>query len=161
MASKDSEKAETADVTELVGLFREALLALLPAMDKARIEWREGLTYDPWENIERTLYDSILGSCVDNAVPAGSALHLAAYGLVHPTYADRSFLATPEIANAAFLELATRSRPFDEAVFLELRSDLTSSNNRVRRPLNDLQFLLAVPGKSGRLALHQQVTFLA
>jgi hypothetical protein len=89
------------------------------------------------------------------------ALCIWLIGLIRPTYADRSFLVASEIANAVFLELATRSRPFDEAVFLELRSDLTSSDNRIRRPLNGLQFLLAVPDKSGRLALHQKVTFLA
>jgi len=161
MDNKDSGKTEIANVTELVGLFREALLALLPVMDKARIEWREGRTYDPWENIERILYDSILGSCVENAVPTGSAVRLATYGLVRPTYADRSFLVASGVGNAAFLELATRPQPFDEAVFLELRPDLTSSESRIRRPLNDLQLLLAIPDKSGRVALHQKLTFLA
>jgi hypothetical protein len=161
VANEDPGNTETAHITELVGLFREALPALLPVMDKAQIEWRDGRTYDPWENIERTLYDSILGSCVENAVPIGSTLQLANYGLVRPTYSDRSFLVASEIGNAAFLELATRSQPFDEAVFLELRPDLTPSDNRIRRPLHDLQFLIAIPDESGRVALHRRITFLA
>jgi hypothetical protein len=76
MADKSPE-TDSADITELVGMFREALVALLPVMDKAGIEWRDGRTYDPWENTERTLFDSLIGSCVENAVPAGSALPLA------------------------------------------------------------------------------------
>jgi hypothetical protein len=154
-------ETETFDITYLVHLLREALVALLPVMGKASIEWREGRTYDPWENIERTLYDSIVGSCVENAEPMGTILILATYGLVMPTYADRSFLVSLETGGEAFLKLGTGLQPFDEAIFLELRSDLTPSDKRVRRPLNDVNFLLASPQQNGRLEFHRQITFLA
>ena len=150
----------SADVTELVGVFRAALVALLPIMDWAGIEWRDGRTCEPWEDIERTLFNSLIGSCVENAVPAGSVLPLATYGLLRPTYADCSFLVSSATDNAAFLELATHSQPFDDAVFLELNSDLTPSDRRIRRPLNGLQFLLAVPRDKGLLQLQQRIAFL-
>ena len=74
--------AETFDVTELVGIFRSGLLALLPIMDAARIRWAEPGVYDPWEEIERTLFSSIVGSCVENATP-NRLRPLAAYGLTY------------------------------------------------------------------------------
>jgi hypothetical protein len=151
----------SADVTELVGVFRAALVALLPVMDKAGIEWRDGRTYDPWENVARTLFASLIGSCVENAVPVGSVPPLAAYGLLRPTYVDRSFLVPSGTDNAAFLGLATSSQPFDEAIFVELSSDLTPSDRRIRRPLSSLQFMLAVPLDKGLLQLQQRITFLA
>jgi hypothetical protein len=157
--SDKSPGTDSADITKPVSLFRKALVVLLPVMDKAGIEWREGRTYDPWEDIERTLFHSLIGSCVENATPR--ALPLAAYGLFRPTYAACSFLVASAIDNAVFLKLATRSQPFDEAVFLELRSDLTSSDRRIHRPLHDLQFQLAVPRDKGRLELQQRITFLA
>ena len=160
-ASTSSTTTETFDVTELVGLFREALLALLPVMERSRIKWREGQSYDPWENIERTLYKSIIGSCVENTMPAGSVMRLASYGLMQPTYADQSFLVSSDNKNAAFLELVTRSEPFDEAAFVELRADLMPSNNCFRRTLAGTHFLLATPSDGGRLEFHQQINYLA
>jgi len=158
---KQASTTETFDVTELVGLFREALLALLPVMERGRIQWREGQSYDPWENIERTLYESIIGSCVENAVPAGSIMVLAPYGLTQPAYSDRSFLVSSENKNAALLKFATRSEPFDEATFLELRTDLTPSKNSFRRALAGTHFLLATPKDGCRPEFHQQINYLA
>ena len=162
--AKESEQTSTTeifDVTELVGLFREALLALLPVMERSRIRWREGQSYDPWENIERTLYESIIGSCVENAICIGGITRLASHGLVQPAYTDQSFLVSSDNKNAAFLELATGSAPFDEATFLELRADLTPSKNRFRRALAGTHFLLATPKDGCRLEFHQQINYLA
>jgi hypothetical protein len=151
---------ETFAVTELVGLFREALLALLPVMEKSRIKWREGESYDPWEEIERALYKSIIGSCVENATSIQPIFPLAAYGLVYPTYADRSFLVPSDNERIAFLEFGTGAEPFDEAIFLELGTALKPSRGRVRRALAGTKFLLAVP-KDDRLEFHSQVEYLA
>jgi len=151
---------ETFDVTELVGLFRAALLAILTVMDKSRIKWREGQSYDPWEDIEQTLYESIIGSCVDNATSINPIVRLASYRLEQPTYADKSFLVPSDNKSAALLRLTTRSEPFDEAFFLELGSDLTLSKSRIRRPLAGIQFLLAVPKEGGGLEFHRQIEYL-
>jgi hypothetical protein len=134
---------ETFDFTELVGLFREALIALLPVMEKSRIKWREGQSYDPWEEIERTPYHSIIGSCVDNAMSIQPIVRLASYGLERQAYADRSFLVASDNEHIAFLKFGTSSEPFDEAIFLELGTALKPSGSRVRRGLAGTQFLLA------------------
>ena len=151
--------SETFDVTSLVGLFQEALIALLPIMEKSRIGWRAGQAYDPWENIERTLYASIIGSCVDNAVVPGRLMPLAPYGLMRSTYGDRSFLVASDERCAAFLELTKKSEPFDEAIFLELDSSLVPSGTRIRRPLVGTRFSLAIPTEVQKLELHHQVTY--
>jgi hypothetical protein len=160
MASEQTSTTEIFDVTELVGLFREALLALLPVMERSRIRWREGQSYDPWENIERMLYESIIGSCVENAMPIGSIKRLASYGLVQPAYTDQSFLVSSDNKNAAFQKLVTRSELFDEAAFVELRVDLTPSKNSFHRALAGTHFLLATPKDGGRLEFHQQINYL-
>ena len=91
----------------------------------------------------------------------GSIMVLASYGLTQPAYTDRSFLVSSENKNAAFLKFATRSEPFDEATFLELRTDLTPSKNSFRRALAGTHFLLATPKDGCRLEFHQQINYLA
>src|ERR1700730_2658500 len=83
---------ESFEVTELIRIFRSGLLALLPVMDAARIRWAEPSIYDPWEDIERTLYSSIIGSCVENSILTGLR-PLVTYGLTYGDYSAHSFIS--------------------------------------------------------------------
>jgi hypothetical protein len=152
---------ESFGITELVGLFREALIALLPVMDKSRIQWREGRTYDPWEDIERTLYYSIIGSCVENAVPPGCLRPLAPYGHPQPSYTNRSFLVASDERSAAFVKLGTGSEPFDEAILLELDANLAPTTNRFRKALAGTDFMIATPNVGGGLAFGERIVYVA
>jgi hypothetical protein len=138
--------ADAFEVTELVRLFRSGVVALLPVMDAARIRWAEPGVYDAWEDIERTLYASVVGSCVENAVP-DTLPPLATYGLTMPDYSAHSFISERgfrlEGTLTAFLELRTGDKPFDLALFHELDANLTPTGRAISKPIEKCAFDLA------------------
>src|SRR5438445_782232 len=78
-------------IPNLIRIFHASLVALIPIAERARIAWHGQEVSDPWEDIERTLFSSIVGSVVENMVPSPPG-SLPSYGLIHQTYADRSFI---------------------------------------------------------------------
>jgi hypothetical protein len=143
---------ENFDTTELVVIFRSGLLSLLPVMAAARIRWTEPGVYDPWENIERTLYSSIIGSCVENAVPGGLR-PLATYGLTYRDYSASSFLSERALLSEgtmnALVELQTEKGPFDVAVLRELNVNFIPTGRAIVKPLGLCTFDLGARDITG------------
>jgi hypothetical protein len=83
-------KKERFGVPDLIRIFQASLVALIPVAERARIAWNGPAVHDPWEDIERTLFSSIVGSVVENMVPSPPR-SLPSYGLIHPTYADQLY----------------------------------------------------------------------
>lgn len=51
-------------ITELIGLFRDALVDLIPSLERARIPWRNGEAYDEHDAIAQALYDAYVVSAI-------------------------------------------------------------------------------------------------
>ena len=49
-------------VNELIKVFRDTLISVIPFLEKVKIEWRQGQSYDDWDNISMTLYQNIVCS---------------------------------------------------------------------------------------------------
>lgn len=130
--------ADSFEVTELMRLFRSGLLALLPVMDAARIRWAHPGVYDPWEEIERTLFTSIVGSCVTNAVPKALS-PLAPYGLTRTDYSGHSFISERGLrldgTLNALVELRIGKESFDTALFHELDAGLTPTGRLITKQI--------------------------
>ena len=135
--------ANSFEVTELVRLFRSGLLALLPVMDAARIRWAEPGVYDPWEDIERTLYTSIVGSCVENAEP-DTLPPLAAYGMTTTDSSAHSFISERGLRLDGTLnvlvELRIGKEPFDTALLHELDASLTPTGRAITKQIETCAF---------------------
>ena len=86
---------------------------------------------------------------------------LVTYGLQYPSYLRQSFLIVSDREHEAFLELAAGNGAFDEAIFVELRSDLTPTDKRIRRSIASTRFALATPMPNGRLTLRHRITYRA
>ena len=153
---------ESFDVTELVRIFRSGLLALLPVMNAARIRWAEPGVYDPWENIERALFSSIVGSCVGNHVPSGLR-PLAEYGLTYADYEAHSFISErglrAEGKPNALVELQIGNEPFDTALFRELDASLVPRGQTITKPISLCAFDLAGRSAVG-IDYHKSITYL-
>lgn len=108
---------------DLLAIFREGLVALIPVAERARIAWREPRVWDPWEDIERALFDSIVASVVDNAVP-DVPRPLPKYGSACPGYAALSFVTERSARlrgeRLVFSRLISAGEPFDTMRFLEV-----------------------------------------
>ena len=93
---------------------------MIPSAERARIAWRGPDVYDPWEDIERILFSSIVGSVVENMVPSPPR-SLPTYGLIHRTYADHSFITVDD--------------PFDTLCFVEVDAAFVPTGPNVKLPL--------------------------
>jgi hypothetical protein len=154
--------ADGFEVTELVRLFRSGLLALLPAMDAARIRWAPPGVYDPWEDIERTLFTSIVGSCVENATPEALP-PLASYGLTRTDYSDHSFISERGLrldgTLNALVELRNGEEPFDTALLHELDASLTPTGRLITKQIETCAFDLA-GGTAAGINYRGELTYL-
>ncbi len=108
-------------VNELTLIFRDALLALIPIADRARMQWREPKNYDDWDLIAQSLFQSIVVSSLAHAEPLQPSYRLPIYDARIADYSESSFLSTSAgPTDLAFVCFETDQSPFDSAVFARL-----------------------------------------
>jgi hypothetical protein len=77
-------------VTELLLIFRGALLAIIPWLEKAKIKWKEGEAYDDWDNIVESLYKNIVCSSLTGEV--ASEYRIAKYNFNYGDYSSINYI---------------------------------------------------------------------
>jgi hypothetical protein len=132
-------------ISELIDVFRSGLLALIPVAERSGIVWN-GRTYDPWEEIEQTLFTSFVTSAVANLVPTPPRL-LPKYGLSYQNYADLSFISerTRRMRGECLVlkNLITVQEPFDTGSFCVVDAAFMFADSTIDIPLSDVTFELA------------------
>jgi len=106
--------------TELMQLFRESLVGLLPVMERAHLPWQEEEAYDEWDRIAASLFEGIVVSTLQWGVDPGvfTELEVCAYDVVYPDYGKLSFmeclsdLPEPD-EHLLFHKFVTDEVPFD------------------------------------------------
>lgn len=105
----------------LMGYFREALLALVPIANKVHMPWKEPDNYDDWDTICSALYASIVARSVENAMENEQFFELLPYDKRAESYNENSFVGSSDLGiDHAFICLQTRSKPFDTCLFANL-----------------------------------------
>ncbi|MFO7575176.1 MAG: hypothetical protein R6W67_08470 [Bacteroidales bacterium] len=84
-----SNKLKTS-VTDLVVIFRGALLAIIPWLEKAKIKWEDGEAYDDWDNIAESLYKNIVCSTLTGEV--ASEYKIAKYNFNYNNYTSMNYI---------------------------------------------------------------------
>ncbi len=79
-------------VSDLLGLYRSALMALIPVADRIHMTWRYGQSYDDWDAIEESLWKSIVVGVLAHAMQADRPLDLPRYGFSYDSYSFRDLL---------------------------------------------------------------------
>lgn len=109
-------------VTELIAIFRGALLAIIPWLEKAKIKWKEGEAYDDWDNIVESLYSNIVCSSLTGEI--SSAYRIAKYNFNYASYKSINFIEVRDIFNSekkfAFIAFQSNSLPLDNVKVAEL-----------------------------------------
>ncbi len=77
-------------VSELLTIFKGALLAIIPWLEKAKIKWKEGEAYDDWDNIADSLYRNIVCSSLTGGVT--SDYPIAKYNFHYEDYSLVDFI---------------------------------------------------------------------
>ena len=74
-------------LTELLGIFRQALSVLVPIVEQAKISWREGEAYDDWDGIASSLFENIVVNSLEFAQEISFDLRMPKYDLLYPSTA--------------------------------------------------------------------------
>ena len=106
-------------VDQLLLEFRDALRALVPHVEKVRIEWRDHSAYDDWDEIAQTLYDKIVVSSLLWALPEEERerCQLPDYNMTYSSYAGKTVITVNHDSTTArlvFHSFATEKDPFDK-----------------------------------------------
>ncbi len=80
-------------VTDVVGVFRDALIALLPSLERARIPWRDGAASDDFDRLAQAAYDTyVLSAFRFGLTTDEEAVHVPPWGLHVTTYAESDWI---------------------------------------------------------------------
>jgi hypothetical protein len=138
--------------TNLLGHFREALLAMVPIADKIHMPWREPDSYDDWDAITSALYNSIVIRSIESAMGYGNFYPIPPYDKRISSYNEKSFVSSLELGQScAFVCFQTKNIPFDTCLFSELDTDGNVIGEAHSR-FEDTQFTIVVQ-KIGASAL--------
>ncbi len=109
-------------VTQLLAIFRGALLAIIPWLEKAKIKWKEGEAYGDWDNIAESLYENIVCSSLTGEV--ASEYGIAKYNFDYNDYASINFIEVRGKDNSekkfAFVTFQSNFYSFDSVKVAEL-----------------------------------------
>ena len=111
-----------ASVIELIIIFRGALLAIIPWIEKAKIKWKEGESYDDWDNIAESIYKNIVCSSLVGEV--SSDYSIARYNFTYDDYESLDYIKVKNYKYAgkefAFVGFRSNSAPLDSVKVAEL-----------------------------------------
>jgi hypothetical protein len=122
----------TTSVDELVRLFGDAIRALIPIAERARMHWKAPDAYDDWDHICEAIYRSIVIRSIGFAegIPA-SSLPVPDYDLRISSYEKNSFIGNSNSKDEmAFVCFETETSPFDVCLFTLLDRNLNVVGNR-------------------------------
>jgi len=77
-------------VTELLTIFRGAVIAIIPWIEKAKIPWTDEDAYDDFDNIVESLYNNIVLATLENGVL--TEYSTARYGFHYTDYSKMDFI---------------------------------------------------------------------
>ena len=83
------------NIRDLVDIFRQASIALIPFVEMVQIPWREPDTYDDWDDISSVLFNSIVYNTIREAYSTDieSKLEFPDYGYIYDSYDVMSYIA--------------------------------------------------------------------
>ena len=128
-------------VTELVLNFAEACRALIPALDRAEVPWRDAAQYDNWDRIAEPLFETLVTEpCAFQAAgePGLGSFRLARYGF--SAIVDwNAWVAVEGDGSSRMIDLSSVELPFDH---------VRCEPDRLV-PLNDASFAFIHCGSDG------------
>jgi hypothetical protein len=120
-------------VSELLEIFRGALIAVIPWLEKAKIKWKNSEAYDDWDNIAKTLYENIVCSSLTGEV--ASEYSIAKYDFNYDDYSSIDFILVKNKNQVhikyAFVSFQSITNPLDS-----LRVAKLDKSNRVIEYIN-------------------------
>jgi len=142
-----------ATIQELLLIFREALVSLIPSMEKAKIPWRDPDAYDDWDSIAMQVFSSIVENACREVI--NDAFPIPQYGMTMGDYSELSFIDVSSrdsrVVNCVLICLTTKDLPFDTVRIQTLDPATRRGMTITEIPWESAQFGLSV-NKGGRVS---------
>jgi len=130
-------------ISEAMCIAQEAMRALVPAMEKAKIPWHEPDNYDDWDLIASSIYKAVVILGAENSPEFDQASKIVGYNMRVEDYSSFSFVTDLTSGRLwAFVSFATDFEPFDACLFAEL-DEKGRVESVVRRPFGVVDWGLA------------------
>lgn len=132
-------------LTDLVVIFRKALIASIPTAERLLLNWEDENQHRDWERLSTTLFDV----CVRGPVESDSKgqcgeYSLPPYDIDSTSYAEFSWVGAADVkreAPAVLIRLLTDRNPFDTAQFAILHPGSLIPIDWLRLPIAEVDFV--------------------
>ena len=105
-------------MNEIINIFREALLALIPLLEKANIPWQDSEQFEEFDEIAEALFNCFVVHKIENFITESyeSIPNIPKYGFHYKDYSKMSFIEispSDEPYYLVFNFLVTNENAFD------------------------------------------------
>jgi hypothetical protein len=131
-----------ADIGELVGVFRDALMAMMPFADRVKMNHHEDDMHPDWEGVAMSLFDAFVrGPINGDRNRAADELPLARYDIDRDNYHGFSWIGVTSgaVTEAPLIRFLSMEKPLD-AIQVALIDADTSIVDRAIVPWGELRF---------------------
>jgi hypothetical protein len=157
--SPESVKWHT-NVTELLVIFRTALLTLIPILERANIPWREPYSYDEWDEIADVLFRNIVVRSIQYSMNQEKKhFEIPRYDYVYDDYSGKCFIAVlpqehSSNSHLLFHSFSTQLDALDTIRCRRVDHDVRLSVQELEFvPVKGTKFAFANRGRDGGLEL--------
>lgn len=130
-----------ATIGELLEIFRDALAALIPLADRAKMNYRDIEPHRDWERLAESLFDAFVRSPIESdRSRAHDELPLARYDIDLDDYLGKSWLGLASDSGeiTAIVRFLSYDDPFDTAQIVEIDPATLRANQRRTVPLSEV-----------------------
>lgn len=129
-------------VTELMGIFREALISVTPTAEALLLDWREAQS-PHWENLAESLFDvCVRGPIEADAQREYTEFRLARYDIDCDSYSDLGWIGVRNVSTPmAVVRIITNVDPFDVVELVVLNPATWRPVESVTLPFVGTEFL--------------------
>lgn len=151
------------DIHQLLLIVRDAYVALVPTLEKARIPWANEHAYDDWDRIADSIYNSVAINAILHSSECARASNIVRYSYAHEDYSGLSFFLITDAdtsSSLAFVNFFTKVSPFDHFNCRIIDQDYRSTSNLIRMlPLSMLaNVVFSCKDSNGERTLTRKVT---
>lgn len=146
----DCQSVPTELLEEVFDIFRSALAALVPVMERACIPWSETDSYDDWDAIASTLFQNIVINHVLEGLDDPDSFSFPEYDVVYPRYEGLAYFRVLSRHSGEllgpFVGLEASDPEFDRVKYTTTDDGVTYDTNRLASmPLSNCRIQLILP----------------
>jgi hypothetical protein len=155
-------------VSDLIRIFRNSLLALIPYVEQAKIPWKQGEAYDEWDEITQVLYKNIVTKTIQWGCGYGSISEVAIpdYNMLYKNYSQFSLICVadskPDDSSLVFHSFSSRHQSLDMIQYVSVPPNGVRIEDKLMSiPFEDSDFCFRERVKPGQFKVWRDLCIKA